>query len=161
MKALKIIIIVAIAFLFYHCRAAKFEEKPPFTITSAVYNNWSGGQPGEKGSILNITYTSNYVIKFDSVYFLKKIQKLEMVKTKDKKMITANFITSPKKDIILDANTSKEMLNTIPEFKKLPFDLNQNDAVISYSVKGKTKHYKIKAIKKGKSIFYPSAPKQE
>ncbi|MDP5106566.1 MAG: hypothetical protein NWQ31_10410 [Polaribacter sp.] len=160
MNALKNLSVIAIAFLFYQCGSAKFEEKPPFTITSAVYNNWSGGQPGEKGSILNITYTSNYIIKFDSVYFLKKIQKIEVVKTKDKKLITANFVTSAKPDIILDVNASNEMANPVPEIKKFPFELNQNDAIISYIVKGKTKYYKIKGIKKGKSIFYPSAPKR-
>ena len=160
MKALKILSVIAFTLLFYQCGSAKLEEKPPFTITSAVYNNWSGGQPGEKGMNVNITYTSNYAIKFDSIFFSKRIQKIEMSKTKDKKMLTANFSSAVKPDLILAENTSKEIKNEVPTIKKFPFELKQNEAIISYIVKGKTKYYKVKSVKKGKSIFYPSAPKQ-
>ena len=130
-----------------------------FTITSAIYNNWAGGQPGNKGITVNIVYTSNYTIKFDSIYFSKRIAKLESNKNKEKKTISANFRSSVKPDIILDKNTSKEINNAVPIHKKFPFELKQNEAIISYIVKGKTKYFKVKSFKKGKPVFYPSAPK--
>jgi hypothetical protein len=160
MKTIKILSILAIIFLLYQCGSAKFEENPPFTITSAIYNNWTGGQPGNKGMTVNITYTSIYKMKFDSIYYSNKIVKLESNKTKEKKMISANFVSSVKPDMILDKNTSKEIHNVAPTIKKFPFELKQNEAIISYIIKGKTKYFKVKSVKKGKSIFYPSAPKQ-
>jgi hypothetical protein len=75
-------------------------------------------------------------------------------------MVIANFVSAIKPDIILDVNSSKEINNTVPENKKLPFELNRNEAIISYSLKGKTKYFKVKSIKKGKSVFYPEAPKE-
>lgn len=160
MKALKIFAILITILLLSQCASAKFEENPPFTITSAIYNNWSGGQPGNSGINVTITYASLYPVKFDSIYFAKKIIRLEHTKTKEKKMIIANFVSAVKPDIILDVNSSKEINNTVPENKKFPFELNQNEAIISYSLKGKTKYFKVKSIEKGKSVFYPEAPKE-
>tara|TARA_R110001592_G_scaffold9619_2_gene50964 strand:- start:22 stop:516 length:495 start_codon:yes stop_codon:yes gene_type:complete len=161
MKTLKIFAILITILLFSQCASAKFEENPPFTITSAIYNNWSGGQPGNRGINVTITYTSLYPVEFDSIYFSKKIMKLESTKTKEKKIIIANFVSSVKPDIILDVNSSKEINNTVPDIKKFPFELNQNEAIISYILKGKTKYFKVKSIKKGKSVFYPKAPKEK
>lgn len=160
MKTLKILSILVITFLFYQCGSTKFEENPPFKITSAIYNNWTGGQPGNKGMTVNITYTSIYKIKFDSIYYSNKIVILESSITKEKKMISANFVSPVKPDMILDKNTSKETQNVVPLLKKFPFELKQNEAIISYIVKGKTKYFKVKSVKKGKSVFYPSAPKE-
>lgn len=87
--------------------------------------------------------------------------KLESTKTKEKKMIIANFVSAVKPDIILNINSSKEINNTVPKIKKLPFELNQNEAIISYILKGKTKYFKVKSIKKGKNVFYPKAPKEK
>ncbi|PQB08548.1 hypothetical protein BST83_16520 [Polaribacter filamentus] len=82
-------------------------------------------------------------------------------KNKREKIIIANFVSAVKQDITLDLNSSKEINNTVPEIKKFPFKLNQNDAIISYILKGKTKYFKVKSIKKGKSVFYPKAPKEK
>jgi hypothetical protein len=161
MKTIKIFAILITIQLLTQCASAKFEENPPFAITSAIYNNWSGGQPGNSGINVTINYTSLYPVKFDSIYFLKKIMKLEHTKTKEKKIIIANFVSAVKQDITLDLNSSKEINNTVPEIKKFPFKLNQNDAIISYILKGKTKYFKVKSIKKGKSVFYPKAPKEK
>lgn len=159
MKTLKIFALLVTILLLSQCASAKFEEKPPFTITSAIYNNWFAGQPDNSGVNVTITYTSLYPIKFDSIYFSKKIMKLESTKTKEKKILIANFVSVVKQDIILDVNASKEINNTIPVIEKFPYILKQNEAIISYIVKGKTKYFKIKSIKKGKSIFYPSIRK--
>jgi hypothetical protein len=72
MKTLKIFVILITILLLSQCASAKFEENPPFTITSAIYNNWSGGQPGNSGINVTITYASLYPLKFDSIYFAKK-----------------------------------------------------------------------------------------
>lgn len=159
MKTLKILAILITTILLSKCGSTKFEENPPFTITSAVYNNWTGGVPGNRGTTVNISYTALYPIKFDSIFFLKKTALLESSKTKDKKFITANFRTLEKTDMTLAENSSEEINNTVLVVEKFRYDLKQNEAIISYIVKGKAKYFKVKSIKKGKSIFYPSTPK--
>jgi hypothetical protein len=160
MKTLKIFAILITILLHSECASAKIEKNPPFTITSAIYNNWFGSQPGNRGINVTITHTYLYPVKFDSIYFSKKITNLESTKTKEKKMIIANFVSSVRPDIILDVNSSKEINNPAPRIKKFPFELNQNEAIISYILKGKTKYFKVKSIKKGKSVFYPKAHKK-
>jgi hypothetical protein len=159
---MKILSILAIIFGFSQCGSLKLEDNPPFKITSAVYTNLSGGQPGVKGIDVQIIYTSKNVIEFDSIYFAKRIAKLEVNKIDAQKMIIGHFNTSTiKRDIVLDSNPTKEINNEVPEIKKFPFELNENEAIISYKIKGKTKYFKIKSVKRGKPIFYPSAPKQK
>ncbi|PQJ76860.1 hypothetical protein [Polaribacter glomeratus] len=159
MKTLKILAILITTTLLSQCGSTKFEENPPFAITSAIYNNWTGGVPGNKGITVNISYTALYPIKFDSIFFLEKTAILESSKTKDKKFIAANFMTSKKTSVTLAKNASEEINNTVTAIKKFPYELKQNEAIISYIVKGKTKYFKVKSIKKGKSIFYPSTRK--
>ena len=160
MNVFKTLAALALLLLFSQCGSVQFEQNPPFSINSAIYNNWSGGQPGDRGMNITISYTALYPIKFDSIYFAKSVEKLEISTIKDKKIITANIISKVKSNIILDENSTKEINNKVPSTKKFPFDLKTNEAIISYKVKDKIKYYKINSVKKGKAIFYPSAPKK-
>ncbi|AOW17751.1 hypothetical protein LPB03_09920 [Polaribacter vadi] len=160
MKTGKFFAVLLIILVFYNCATTQFEQNPPFTITSAVYNNWYVESTANKGKIVNIGYDSKYVVKFDSIYFSKRAEKLTMSKVKDKKMISAIFSSTEKPAIILHENSTKEIHNPLPELKKMPFELKKNEAIISYKIKDKTKYFKIKSIKKGKTIFYDSIPKQ-
>ncbi len=160
MKTFKFFATLLILVGFSECATTQFEQNPPFTITSAVYNNWSVKTTTHKGMTVNIGYDSKYVMKFDSIYFSKRAEKLTMSKVKEKKMISAIFSSTEKPDIILHEKSTKEIHNTFPEIKKMPFELKQNEAIISYKIKDKIKYFKIKSIKKGKTIFYDSIPKQ-
>ena len=160
MKPSKYFLVLFLVVVFSKCATTQFEQKPPFVITSAVYNNWSVKKTAAKGLIVNIGYDSNYVIKFDTIYFSKRAEKLSISKVKDKKMISAIFSSMVKPDVILDENSTNEIHNHFPVIKNMPFKLKQNEAIISYKIKDKTKYFKINSIKKGKTIFYDSMPKQ-
>jgi hypothetical protein len=159
---MKFLSIIAILFCFTQCGSLKLEENPPFKITSAVYTNFSGGQKGVSGMNVKIMYTANETIEFDSIYFSKRIVKLEIQKGNDIKMIIGHFNTSTiNRDLVLDANPKKEINNKVPEIKEFPFDLEDNEAIISYIINDKRKYFKIKSIKKGKAAFFPSVPKRQ
>ena len=67
--------------------------------------------------------------------------------------IYAEFQKNSKtKDFTLDINPIKELKNQIPTSKVLPFNLKENETVISYQQKGKTKYFKIKNIQKRDSV---------
>jgi hypothetical protein len=160
MNAMKILSILAIIFGFSQCGSLKLEENPPFTINSATYINWSGGQQGVKGMNLKIEYSSTSKIDFQNVYFADNVAKLEDKSFKKSKIVVGFFSSNEKRDIVLDSNTKKEMNNTLPDNSKIPFELKENEAVITYKINDKIKYFKIDDVKKGKPVFYPSAPKQ-
>ena len=70
------------------------------------------------------------------------------------------FKNDNNKDIIMDADIIKEAQNTPPE--KIPFQLEENEAVISYTYKGSVQYYKISNIIKDEVIAFPEAkPKND
>ena len=160
MKIFKFFIILGIVVGFSQCGSSKFETNPPFVITDAVYNNWFVKESDNKGMVVNINYTSSYNVKFDSIFFSKKAEKLTINRLNNKKTLTANFTFTKKPDVILSKNTIEEKSNTIPIINKFPFELKRNEAIISYKVKDKINYFKINTIKKGKTIFYPIIQKK-
>jgi hypothetical protein len=158
---MKIVFLFIVIIGFSQCGSLKLEENPPFKIISSVSKNWVGGQPGVKGINVKITYTTDKVIEFDSIYYSKKVAKLELNQSNNRKMIIGYFNTSTRKnDIILASNSKKEINNTVPEIKNFPFQLKEDEAINSYKIKGKIKYFKVTSIKKEQGAFFPSAPKQ-
>ena len=157
MKVMKILSLVVILCGFSKCRSTKFDQKPPFIITSSSYTSWVGGVPGVSGTRVDITLSEKTTIRFDSLFFKKKITKIEVSQANEKTVLTAHYNTSKKQktDFILHADSKKELKNEIPTITAFPFDLKENDAVISYQVNGKTKYYKLENIQKVTSGSFP------
>ena len=149
MNWIKILSILVLILGFLQCGSLKQEKNPPFKIQSAIYTVHSGNQPGIKVTNIKIIYTSHKKIEFDSIYFSKRIVKMESHIIKGQKMIIGYFNTSIlKRNLVLDANSIKEMNNEIPNIKKFPFKLNENEAMLSYKIHDKIKYFKIKSIKR-------------
>lgn len=149
MNTMKMLSIFAIVFTFFQCGSSKFVTNPPFKINSAEYNTWVGGLPGVSGINVKIKLKEKSTIQFDSLYFKMRVTKVE---TKNSTLLIANYSTSKKNpsDIILDIDPKKELKNQIPRQQTIPFELEENEAVLSYQFKGKTRYIKIKDIKKSK-----------
>ncbi|WP_439130786.1 hypothetical protein [Polaribacter sp.] len=161
MKTLKILSLFIAITNFSQCGSLQFDEKPPFKITNAVYENWTGGQPGVQGTNVKINYTTKEDIDFENVYFRNKVTNLQTKKATSGKLVIGYFKTSTKQnEVAIDNNPTKEINNPVPVIQKFPFKLHENDAIISYRINGKLKYYKIKSLKKEKSISFPSAAKQ-
>lgn len=152
---MKYLFLFATTILITQCKTVQFDTHPPFKITKAVYKNWTGGQPGVRGTNVFITYTSESAIAFDAIYFNNKRTKVEFIKSENSNQIAGYFNTSTRKDadITLHQNATKELYNKIPETKKFPFELKETEAVISYKEKGKINYFKV-TLKKEKSDFY-------
>lgn len=149
---MKIVSVFIIIFGFSQCKSIKLETNPPFKITKASYENWTGGQPGVRGTNVKIYYTSATEVAFEQVYFRNRVTKLEPRKAIIGKLIIGYFNTSTRQnEVVLDANPAKEINNPVPNITKFPFELNENDAIISYIIKGELKYYKIKSIQKKQS----------
>lgn len=156
MKAIKILSILLIVTSFIQCKSIKFIKNPPFKITNATYENWTGGVPGVSGTNVKIYYSSDTEIKFHQIYYANKIVTLEVKKTLDSKVLVGYFNTSTnKKELILHSNSTKEIKNSLPEIKEFPFQLKENQAVISYYVGKKINYFKIKNLLKQNGETYP------
>lgn len=158
---MKILPILIVVLGFSQCGSNTFVKSTPFNVEKAFYNNWVGGQPGVGGLKLEIYISKTSEINFDSLYFHHKRTKVEVVQLDDKLQLIGHFSTSKRKnrDLILDIDPNKELKNTLPNIQKFPFELKENEAVISYKIEGKTMFFKVENIKKVKSILFPSANK--
>ena len=153
---MRVLSILTIIFSFSQCGSLHFEKNLPFEITAVVYENWIGGQPGIRGTNVKINYIKNTDFQFDSIYFRNKVAKLQTKKATSGKLVIGYFNTSTRQnDFVLDANPTKELNNPVPLIKKFPFELKENEAVISYKINGKLAYYKIKSLQKEKSIPIP------
>ena len=165
MKAIKQILGVVSLFVvvasFSQCSSAqRFQDKSPITLGEVYYQRWIAGVQGG-GSGLNIFIpTSDNTVKLDSVYFKGKVTKLEV--RSGKKLLYIGRFTSDfnqRRDIIMSNEPNAEFNNPIPKpIKKIPFELKDNECVISYIQDNKTKYFKIDNVIKKDLIPYPSAP---
>ena len=160
---MKLLSIIAIIVSFTQCGSLKLENNPPFKIEKASYNKWVGGQPGVSGTKIEIALKENSTIVFDSLFFQNKSTKVEINIAAGKTLLIGHFSTSSKqnRDLILDIDATKEIENTLPEVNKLPFELEENEAILSNKVGDKIKYFKIKDIEESKPAFFPRANKNQ
>ena len=154
MKTLKIIFSIFISFLFLQCASLQFENQPPFIIESATYYHNKTELLKKGNSKMYIRYTSKDKIVFDSLFFRNKKSKIDIKTKGDLKYIFVDIKkTSILKDFTLDANPIKELKNKFPQSANFPFKLKEDEAIISYISKEKTKYFRIKNVKTSTKKF--------
>lgn len=130
--------------LFISCGSTTkiLENKPPFKVISATYTEWLGGQPGVNGVLVSINI-DNSTIKLDSVYF-RNTSAILKLNEKTSTYYVSIVLPNTTKNLQLDIDPRKEFGNEVPDIStKIPFELNENEAIVSYFYKGKTNYYKI------------------
>ena len=148
---------------FSQCSSTKkLQAEAPLTIGKVYYQVWIAGIEGG-GSGLNIFIPAkNTSIVLDSVYFRGKAAKLE-TKPIDKSLYIGRFISQSNKrqDIIMSSDAKAEYGNKPPIiYKQIPFELKDDECVISYIEGNKAKYFKIVNVVEKASKHYPMAPKQ-
>ncbi|MDY7394644.1 hypothetical protein UMM65_05280 [Aureibaculum sp. 2210JD6-5] len=151
---------ILILSLFTNCASGQFDKKPPFTITKAQQQEWVGGKPGSKGTMVTIEFAEKIDdnIQFDSIYYNNKFVNISVDSSDEKTVISGKFNSSDVTDkmIILDKDPKKEFGNKPPSLdKKSPFELSKNECVISYTINNKKRYFKLDTLQKGKMIIYP------
>ena len=153
MKNITTILVLLISFSFIQCNSLKLENNPTFKITGATYNYWVGGQPGVSGIKVNIGYQSDNKIIFDTIYFKKRAAKIEIRTFKGKTYLIGHFDTSTRKNRIVIDDTA--LPKPVAKKAEFPFELKENEAVISYKHGNSIKYFKVLNLKKTKTDFYP------
>jgi hypothetical protein len=153
MKKLVYILALGIFSLAFSCCGSnkingekEFQKKPPFKIIEATYHSWVGGQPGVKGIRVHLVI-DNSELELDTVYFRNMKVKLKKDISSSKNLYVGTFILEKKKEFRLDIDPKKEYGNEAPDVTiKIPFKLESNEAVVSYSFNDRIEFYKISRV---------------
>ena len=158
------LLIILITLVSSCSTAQKLQTNAPTVLGEVYYQKWVSGVKGG-GSGLNLFIPLQKElpkdIKLDSVYFRGQGTSLE--KTQDGKMLyIGRFKTdfNQKQDIIMSEDSKEEYGNTLTiKHSKSPFDLKENECVVSYKSESKTYYFKIGDISEKQTQNYPSAPR--
>lgn len=146
---------------FSQCSTAqKLQAKAPIEFGEVYAQKWVAGIK-EGGSGINVFIPVNdNSIPLDSIFFRGKKVKMEFKKG-DTIFYIGRFKTNANQqdDIILSSDMSEESKNRLPQPKEqIPFELKDDECVVSYRQNNKTLYYKISNIKMKQPLHYPSAP---
>ena len=127
MKTIKILSILVILLGFSQCGGSILVKKSILKVEKAFYNNWFGGQPGVRGTKVEIHLKDASEVIFVALYFQGKRTKVEVSKIEKFTRIIAHFSTSKRKNrnLILNADMTKELENTLPSLEEFPFQLRK------------------------------------
>ena len=90
--------------------------------------------------------------------FNKVIQDIKKIEYVNDALAVGRFKTeaNQKQDIIMSNEPYAEYANKVPELpEKIPFELKDDECVVSYLEKNKIKYFKIEGIVKKESTRYP------
>ncbi len=140
--------------------AQKLQNEAPANFEDVYFQKWTGGVKGSGSGITLFIPVANASIELDSVYFRGKAAKLE-TKPQNKTLFIGRFEThfNQREDIILSSDPLEEAKNELPKkVESIPFELEDNECVISYKEDKKTLYFKITGITEKEQQHYPSAP---
>jgi len=166
-KLIKKLLFILILIGFTNCSTSQkidLQEKTSFNISSVFAQAWTAGQK-DGGSGINVQMTiqnlnKNIVLK--DFYFRGRKTRLEDISTNNNGLYIARYINAGEKEIVLHENQKKEAQNQPPNLKSdVPFILENDEGVLSYTENETLKHYKIKNIAEKFPIQYPSAPENK
>ncbi len=137
-----------------------FEENPPFSINNATYQKWvAGTQEGGKGT--NVTLEFEYIdsgVMLKDVFFDSQVTALSPLPNQQNTYM-GYFTQNSNRNFVMDGDVVKEVVNTLP--KKNNFDLEKNQAVISYLKEGKLHYVKLDELIELPLLAYPSTNGKE
>lgn len=135
----------------------EFQENPPFDLINSYYQDWVAGvKEGGSGTNFHLRFqTMEPEVQLQDIYFQGNVVPLERKMTSAIAYVGYLKNKANSRDIIMDSDPIKETVNTPP--KKIPFPLEDTDAVISYIYKGSLQYYKIENITRKEMLAYPSS----
>lgn len=152
---------LALIFSLSACSSQKkLVDNPPFDLGQATCQSWTGGRPeAGSGMLLEIPLMSDNLddMKMQQAYFRGMIADVSMDSKDGKWMAKANFrkSASGKMDIVMHADPKEEVGNKPPKKEeKFPFELTQDQCVVSYMDGETIKYFKIESVKEKKPLIY-------
>ncbi len=155
-----LIVMLILTVSFSQCSTAQKLQKTAPTEFGDVYcQTWVAGIKGGGSGINIFIPVMDKSIQLDSVYFRGKATKLE-VNSGETPIYIGRFKTefNQQEDIIMSSDSNEEYANQLREKAvEIPFELKDDECVISYIKDEKTLYYKIINVQQKQPLNYPSA----
>ena len=131
----------------------KLTEEAPFVVKDAVCQTWVGGRE-ESGKGMEVKFSVDGFtgdgMELSQLYFRGRVADISLSATEEGTTATCIFIEQ-EKDISMHSDPMKEVGNQPPrmksaEEKEFPFELGQDEAVISYREGDHMRYVKISGV---------------
>jgi len=157
MIAFKRVSIFVLILVNFQCNSSKiiYDKTPNFKILSTYAEDFVGGRPGNSGTVVIMTIENQSQIQPDSLYYEKRIAKIEVRKTEEGEIWIGRFQKITRKEPNLNEDSNENLILEIPEAENYPFDLKNNQAVVKYFDKNKPCYFLINEIIIKPTLFYP------
>lgn len=120
------------------CASVTVKKNIPFTVKNAIYNSTT--------KELLVEFSSKKNIDFQELFYNHQKTKAVVTKNKVSSYISGTFQKVLLQDLNLHSNAKKEFGNKPTTTEKIPFELKENEAIITYKVNNEVKHYRIKKV---------------
>lgn len=147
-KLLGVLSLALISMSFSQCASTmELEQEAPTKFGEVYTKSWVAGVKGG-GSGTNIFIeVKDESIVLDSVFYKGELAKLT-TKPANKTLFIGRFLSNRNRE---NSNLIEETKPKEVSKKKLPFDLKDDECVVSYIINGKTKYYKLGNVVNRKS----------
>lgn len=155
---ISIVLVIFIGLLsFTKCKTQNTQNTPPFKVTEKTYFNWAGGKKGSNGTTIKIAGTfSTTNLSFSKIYFQNREYDVVPEINGTEFSLVGKYTVLTKRENDMYSNSIDEYGNKAPIIeKKIPFDLQQDEAIIVYAISGKESYYKVKGVKQLETVSYP------
>lgn len=149
--------IIIISIIAIGCKSQSLETTAPFDIYEKTYFYWDGGNKGTEGTTIRLAgRTQSMNISFSKLYFQNHEYSIVPQFNSEGFVIEGTFSKFRKKEMVMHRDPAAEYGNEVLKIeKKIPFDLENDEAVLLYSVNGLEGYHKIKGIKQLEKVYRP------
>ncbi len=155
-----LILVLVVMCSFSQCSGTRsLDKKAPVKFENPYYQSWVAGVEGGGSGINVFLPLKEKNSELDSIYFRGQSAKLEWKQEAGVYVGRFNSELNRKNDMILSSDPMEEYGNQLPVVKtSIPFELRDDECVISYQKRGKTRYFKLEGLVEKAAIPYPSAP---
>lgn len=158
LKITKLVVGCSLILFASGCKSTATQKKTPFSIDEKSYFHWIGGEEGKRGTTITIKgYTQSLNLSFSKIYFQnREFDVVPQFNGKDF-ILSATILEPYKPDLVMSGDPSDEYGNKPPSSSKskIPFELENDEAVLMYSVNGKESFYKVSGVIKLDTVNRP------
>ena len=156
LKNSTLFILVALIFFGFAIHQNVYsQKKAPFTIVEKSYFYYVSGKKATNGFKIQIIGTFDTTnLEFTTIYFQNRELKIVPNFHLEKFTIVGGYTTLSSNDVLVDEIAiSGEVAKN--DGDDIPFELEDDQAVLVYQINGKDFYYKISDIKKLETVYYP------
>ena len=146
-----------VLFLAVGCKTQSLETSAPFSIDEKEYFYWVGGTKGTEGTTIRFRgQTTSLNLSFSKIFFQNHEYGVVPEFNSNGFLLEATFSKFRERENIMHKDPAEEYGNKPSTVKKeIPFDLENDEAIILYSVNGREGYHKVTGIKELDKEYRP------